>query len=250
MIIWITGASSGIGLETARQYAKAGHTVLATARNENALLELSARSEAFDGQIMPYPADVTKVRSMKAVYDKMVEQYGVPDKVILNAGTHKPTSAKKFKLTDHKKLMDINYGGVLNGLDLILPDFIDRGSGQIAVVSSVAGYVGLPFAGAYGASKAALINLCESMKAELADHGVDLRIVNPGFVKTPLTDLNKFEMPFLMPVEEAVKAMIKGLDQGASFEITFPSRMAWIMKFLRLLPYALFIPITRKIYKG
>lgn len=250
MIIWITGASSGIGLETALQYARAGHTILATARNEKALHALVDKSKTLQGTIIACPMDVTKVRAMKSSYSQMVQDHGYPDKVILNAGTHKPTSAKKFSLSDHKKLMDINYSGVLNGLDLVLPDFIKRGSGQIAVVSSVAGYIGLPYAGAYGASKAALINLCESMKAELADHGIDLRLINPGFVKTPLTDLNKFPMPFLMPVEKAVQVMIKGLDHGSSFEIVFPRRMAFIMKLLRLLPYSLFIPITRKIYRG
>ncbi len=246
MIIWITGASTGIGRELARQYAEQGHSVYATARNETNLSSLADQTRDYEGSVTALVGDVGDPERMRAVFDAVCDRSGVPDLVILNAGTHKPTSATSFVLEDHQKLMDINYTGVLNGLNAALPLLLSRGSGQIAVVASVAGYRGLPRAGAYGASKAALINLCESMQPELKAEGVDLRLVCPGFVKTPLTDLNEFPMPFLMPVEDAVRAMIKGL-RSSKFQIVFPWRMGVTMQLLRQMPNRLFLAIARKI---
>lgn len=246
MIVWITGASTGIGRELARQYAEAGHCVFATARSQENLTSLVEECAAFPGEVMALAADVCEPDRMADVFRKICEQKGVPDLVVLNAGTHKPTSATNFILEDHLHLMNINFNGVLNGLNACLPMFLERGSGQIAVVASVAGYRGLPRAGAYGASKAALINLCESMQPELKAEGIDLRVVCPGFVKTPLTDLNKFPMPFLMPVDQAVKAMIRGLE-SSKFLIAFPWRMSVSMQILKRMPNRLFLAIASKI---
>jgi short-subunit dehydrogenase len=245
MNIWITGASTGIGRELARQYAEAGHIVYATARGLENLNSLADECKDYRGQVIAAPADVTNSDALKQAYQAACAT-GVPDLVVLNAGTHKPTSATKFVLADHLKLMEINYNGVLTGLDTILPSFLERGSGQIAVVASVAGYRGLPKAGAYGASKAALINLCESMQPELKAQGVDLRLICPGFVKTPLTDKNKFPMPFLMPVKDAVAAMINGLE-SRRFQIVFPWRMSVVMQILRRMPNRLFLGLSSKI---
>ena len=246
MIIWITGASTGIGRELARQYAVLGHKVFATARNVENLTTLVTECEGAQGSVSSAPGDVCDPAQMQSIFDEILENAGVPDLVVLNAGTHKPTSATNFILEDHLRLMDINFNGVLNGLNACLPSMLDRGSGQIAVVASVAGYRGLPRAGAYGASKAGLINLCESMQPELKSAGVDLRVVCPGFIKTPLTDLNDFPMPFLMPVEKAVKAMIKGLN-GSKFQIVFPWQMGLVMQLLRRMPNWLFLKIAKRI---
>lgn len=246
MIIWITGASTGIGRELARQYAEGGHRVFATARGEENLNTLAAECEGYDGSVTPAPGDVCDPERMKAVFGGICDQAGVPDLVVLNAGTHKPTSATRFSLEDHNWLMKINYEGVLNGLNALLPMFLERGAGQIAVVASVAGYRGLPGGGAYGATKAALINLCESMQPELKPKGIDLSVVCPGFIKTPLTDLNKFPMPFLMPVEAAVKALIKGLERR-KFRIVFPWQMGLLMGLLKRVPDSWFLAVARKI---
>lgn len=246
MITWITGASTGIGRELARQYAEAGHSVFATARNRENLTSLVEECAAYSGEVMALAGDVCDPVRMADIFSKVCEQKGMPDLVVLNAGTHKPTSATNFILEDHLRLMDINFNGVLNGLNACIPRFLERGSGQIAVVASVAGYRGLPRAGAYGASKAALINLCESMQPELKAEGVDLRVVCPGFVKTPLTDLNKFPMPFLMSVDQAVKAMIRGLE-SSKFQIAFPWRMSVTMEILKRMPNRLFLAIASRI---
>lgn len=246
MIIWITGASTGIGRELARQYAEAGNIVFATARSQDNLNSLVEQSAAYEGSITALPGDVCDAGGLSDLFETIISTVGAPDLVVLNAGTHKPTSGTDFVLEDHLRLMDINFNGVLNGLNACLPSMLERRTGQIAVVASVAGYRGLPRAGAYGASKAGLINLCESMKPELEEAGIDLRVVCPGFIKTPLTDLNDFPMPFLMPVDKAVKAMIKGL-KGKKFQIVFPWQMGIVMQILRRMPNWLFFSITRKI---
>ncbi len=246
MIIWITGASTGIGRELARQYAEAGHAVFATARSEDNLASLVDECAPYSGSVIALAGDVCDADRMSAIFQQICDDKGVPDLVVLNAGTHKPTNATSFVLEDHIRLLDINFNGVLKGMNACLPMFLERGSGQLAVVASVAGFRGLPRAGAYGASKAALINLCESMQPELKAKGVDLRLVCPGFVKTPLTDLNEFPMPFLMPVDKAVKAMIRGLG-SSKFQIIFPWRMGVAMKLLRMMPNRLFLAIASKI---
>ena len=136
--------------------------------------------------------------------------------------------------------------GVVHGLAAAMPAFIQRRAGHIAVMSSVAGYRGLPTAAGYGATKAALTNMCESLKPELDGHGVAITVINPGFVRTPLTDRNAFTMPFLMEPGAAAGRVIAGLD-ARRFEITFPRRFTWTLKLLRCLPYALYFPVTRRL---
>lgn len=246
MIIWITGASSGLGRELAAQYARAGHTVCVSARGAEALDELAREHEA--GNVIAYPLDVTDAIAAEEVFERIAATVGMPELCVLNAGTHSPDSVKKIDLEKFRQIMSINFFGTVNVLSAIVPAFITRRSGRIAVVSSVAGYRGLPYAAAYGASKAALINMCESMQPELAAHGVCMSIVNPGFVRTPLTDRNRFSMPFLMEVDAAAQSMRRGLDSGR-FEITFPKRFTWLVKVLRVLPVALYLRITRRLLR-
>ena len=248
MNIWITGASSGIGLAVTLKYVAQGHTVLATARSAEKLEALRGQCAGLKGEVHTAIADVCDVPALESVYTHFKELVGVPDKVILNAGTYFPTPAKTFSASGHADLMNINFGGVVNCLEIVIPDMIKRKAGQIAIVASVAGYRGLVNASAYGASKAALINLAESMREELAKENVDIRLVNPGFIKTPLTDLNKFPMPFLMPVDDAADKLISGLV-GKKFEITFPAPFALIMKTLRIMPNWAFFWVARKMSK-
>ncbi|MEM9590193.1 MAG: SDR family NAD(P)-dependent oxidoreductase [Pseudomonadota bacterium] len=144
-----------------------------------------------------------------------------------------------------RKSMEVNFMGVVNVLAQVVPDMMKRGSGQIAIVSSVAGYRGLPKAAAYGATKAALINLAESLYPELEEKGVTLSIVNPGFVETPMTSVNDFPMPFIMPVDAAAERLLQGLERKR-YEITFPRRFTWIMKIVRILPNAIYFWIVRR----
>ena len=249
MIIWITGTSTGIGEAVAQQFVERGHTVFGTARSPDTLDALSKRLRGADGAFHPIAADVTDADAMRDAYTTIKQDAGVPDLVIFNAGTYYPTPAQICRTADHRQMMEVNYFGVLNGLELVLPDFIDRQGGQIAIVSSLAGYRGLPTSSAYGASKAALINLCESLQPELIGASVDLRLINPGFVETPLTDQNSFPMPFLVSTDIAAQRIISGLA-GQRFETAFPRRFAWVMKTLRLLPNTLFLRLMRRLVPG
>jgi short-subunit dehydrogenase len=248
MIIWITGASSGIGKEVARQYAQAGHTVCISARSSESLAAVAQEYAGLPGQIHVFPIDVTDIAAVESAYTQMCEQVGLPDLSILNAGTHKENPVAEFDRELYSRIMDINYMGVVNCMQALVPGCVERRNGHIAVVSSVAGYRGLPKASAYGASKAALINMCEALQPELAAYNVKLRLINPGFVRTPLTDLNEFDMPFIMEVEDAARRMISKLE-GNYFEITFPRRFTFILKVLRMLPYGLYLRMTRNLLK-
>ena len=248
MIIWITGASSGIGAEVARQYCRAGHTVCISARGADGLDALVQEAAGLPGGMQAFPVDVTDMDAVNAAFANIRDQVGFPDLVILNAGTHTPNDAARFDRDVFQRIMNINFMGTVNCLQAVVPPCIERAAGHIAVVSSVAGYRGLPNASAYGASKAALINMCEALEPDLARYNVRLRLINPGFVRTPLTDRNEFDMPFLMEVEDAAERMIAKLEDG-QFEITFPRRFTWMLKFLRMLPYALYLRLTRGLLK-
>jgi short-subunit dehydrogenase len=248
MIIWITGAGSGLGRELARQYAAEGHLVVATARTKQDLDVLAREGADLPGGIYPLACDVTDREAVKALFQRIWAEVGIPDKIILNAGTHIPTPLSSFDQESHRSLMEVNYMGVVHCLGATLPLLIERGRGQVAVVASLASYRGLPYAGAYGASKAALVNLAEALRPEMEQAGLDLRLVCPGFVRTPLTDRNDFHMPFLMEVEDAAAAMRRGLD-GNSFRIVFPRRLGWIMTVLKVLPDRMFLAVSRKMLR-
>jgi NAD(P)-dependent dehydrogenase (short-subunit alcohol dehydrogenase family) len=164
---------------------------------------------------------------------------------VLNAGTHIPVRAEALRVEDFRRLVDLNLLGTVHCLAALVPRLIDRRAGRIAVVASVAGYRGLPTAAAYGMTKAGLINMAEALRVELAPKGVTLQIVNPGFVRTPLTERNEFEMPFLMEPDAAAEALFRGL-QSDRFEIAFPRRFVVLMKLLRCLPAPLALALTRR----
>ncbi len=244
--VWITGASSGLGRALALKMASQGWRVAASARSEDQLQAVAALASAFPGSIEAFPLDVTDRAAVQATVARIVDDFGLPDVVVLNAGTHKPTPVAKLAAADFRKLIELNLMGTVHCLEAILPPLRQRRAGRVAVVASLAGYVGLPLAGAYGMSKAGLINLAEALEPELRAEGITLQVVNPGFVKTPLTDRNPFHMPFLMEVEAAAEAFYRGL-QSSSFEIIFPRRFAYLLKLLRILPYPLALAMTRRL---
>lgn len=244
-VVWITGASSGIGRALAKNLAERGDRVAASARGEAALQSLADETAEAAGSVHPYPLDITDAAACAETIDKITSDLGVIQLVVLNAGTHHPVEAEAFAAGDLAALIGINLLGTGNCLAPILEKMIPSRSGHIAVVASVAGYRGLPTSAYYGASKAAQINLAESLKFDLDRHGIKLQLVNPGFVKTPLTDKNEFSMPFLLEVDDAAERIARGLDSNA-FEITFPRRFAYLLKCLRILPYRLYFPIVRR----
>jgi len=241
--VWITGARSGIGRAVALQMARDGWRVVGSARRQEALDELAAEGPA--GRITGVAVDVTDPEATRAAVARIEAEIGPIDRAILAAGTHIPTSADDFKPEDFRTLVEVNLMGVVHATAAGLPGFKQRRAGHLVVVASVAGYGGLPTAAGYGATKAGLINFTESMKFDLDEWGVKTQLVCPGFVRTPLTDRNEFSMPFLMEVEDAAEAMVKGME-GGGFEITFPKRFTWLVKAMSALPYALYFPMVRK----
>jgi NAD(P)-dependent dehydrogenase (short-subunit alcohol dehydrogenase family) len=245
---WITGAGKGLGRAVAVRLLQSGWTVAVSARTESDLVTLAAEAGALDQSVVPLAVDVTDEAAMMATAAAIEERIGPLDLVIFNAGTHEPVRAREFAVEPFRKLFETNVMGVVHGLAAVLPRFIARRSGHVVVVSSVAGYRGLVTGAAYGATKAALTNMCEALKPELDRHGVKITVVSPGFIRTPLTDKNPFKMPFLMEPDDAAERLVRGLDSGR-FEITFPRRFTWFLKVLRCLPYAIYFPLVRNLDK-
>ncbi len=237
-IVWVTGASTGIGRDIALQLAAAGVTVAASARSPDKLAGLGPTIHA-------YPLDVTDQAATAAVVDRIESELGAIDLCILGAGTYAPVDAAALDPKPFAVMMNTNYMGVVNCISALAPRMIGRGRGHLSWIASVAGYVGLPKAAAYGPTKAALINLGESIYPEFRRKGVAVSVINPGFVATPLTAQNDFEMPFLMQSEEAARRTIEGLRSGR-FETAYPRRFAAILKIARLLPYPLFFKLIDK----
>ncbi len=241
-IAWITGASSGIGRALAMRLAADGWRVVASARDRHALESLATAAP----NVVPWPLDVSHADAVAAAVTAIEQQVGPLSLAVLNAGTHRPTPAASFRAAEVRALVEVNLMGVVQCLEPTLAAMRTRRAGHIAIVASVAGYRGLPTAAGYGATKAALINLCEALKPECETLGVKLQLVCPGFVETPLTAHNTFPMPFLIPVERAVDRLVAGLA-GNAFEITFPRRFALILKLMQMLPYRLYFPLIRRV---
>lgn len=240
--VWITGASSGLGEHAARILASQGCHVSITARSEDKLQAIASASD----QISAHPGDVTDNEAMLALVDDIEAAHGPIDLAVFCAGAWFPGKITDLQVENFEKTVDVNLLGVVRCLDAVLKKMLPRGRGHIAWVSSVAGYGGLPNAAAYGATKAALINMAESARPELERNGLKLSLINPGFVKTPMTEENDFPMPFIMEVEDAAEKMVQGL-KAEKFEITFPWQLVRILKFLNVLPYSLYFLITRRL---
>lgn len=217
--------------------------VAVSARSVDDLSSLAA--ECPSDTIRAYPLDITDPAAAAATVEAIERDIGELDVAVLNAGTHIPMTAETFSIENFEQLLRTNLMGTVQCLAPVMARFITRQHGHIAVVASVAGYRGLPSAAGYGATKAALINMCEALKPDLDRHGVRLMLINPGFVETPLTAKNEFPMPFLITAEDAADRIFRGL-QRPSFEIAFPRRFIFLTKLLRLLPYQIFFFVTRR----
>lgn len=242
-IAWITGASTGIGAAVAKRLVADGWIVAVTARAAD---RLEALASAYPGKMIAAPCDVTDAEAMKAVVAKVEAEAGRPVALaIFNAGAWQEMGAGDFDLAAFRVMVDTNLIGTAAGLDAVMPAMIKRRAGQIAIVASVAGYRGLPRAVAYGATKAALIAMAESLKFDLDRVGVTMTVVNPGFVKTPMTAANKFPMPFLLEVEDAAGRIVRGLRSGG-FEVAFPWQLVWPLKLLQILPGRVFFGLLSR----
>jgi NAD(P)-dependent dehydrogenase (short-subunit alcohol dehydrogenase family) len=233
--VWIVGASTGIGASLAMRLSRAGARLAVSARSADKLAALGASLSA----PLLLPLDVRDAPALAAAYATILQAWGGADLTVFNAGMYSAMRADAFDLAAVQEHFTVNYGGVVNGLAAILPDYLRRAAEHpaLAIVSSVAGYRGLPQSLAYGPSKAALINLAESLYLDLAPLGIGVTIVNPGFVDTPMTRGNAFPMPALTSADQAAAEIVAGLERGR-FEIDFPRRFTRVLKLLRLLPYA------------
>ncbi len=230
--VWITGGSTGIGRAAAIQLAAAGVKVAVSARSAEKLQDIGAGITAF-------PLDVSDAAAAMACVARIESQLGDIDLAILGAGTYAPIDIANLDPVQFGDMVSTNYLGVVNCLAALAPGMLARRAGHVSWIASVAGYTGLPKAAGYGPTKAALINLAESLRPEMARAGVAISVINPGFVRTPMTARNDFEMPFLMTPEDAARRTLAGLKKG-QFEIAYPRRFALMLKALRLLPYPLY----------
>jgi NAD(P)-dependent dehydrogenase (short-subunit alcohol dehydrogenase family) len=245
--VWITGAGSGIGRATALRFAAAGAAVLASSRGEEALQSLCGAAAGLPGRIASHPLDVTDRAGVQGFVDRIEAEEGPIDRAILNAGTYQPVEGDCFDLQAFDSQFALNLGGTVNCLAALLPPMRQRRRGQIALTGSLSGYRGLRRASAYGASKAAVMRMAESLRQDLRPWGIDIRLISPGFVKTPLTDRNDFRMPFLVTAETAADRIHDGLVRSRRFEIAFPRAFALQVRMLSILPYALYFPLLRKL---
>ncbi len=239
--VWIIGASSGIGAELARELIKRGAKLVLSARNAESLQLVAADADAL---VLPF--DITHANEVLAARDEILAKWSGIDLVLVVAGTYQKMRADNFDLGAAKQLVETNLNGTLNCLNAVLPTLLAQGQGGIGIVASVAGLSGLPQALIYGPTKAALINLCESLYLDLRPQGIAVYLINPGFVATPLTAKNDFAMPALISAEVAAQEILRGIERG-EFHIHFPRRFTNWLRLLRLLPYRLYFWLIHKV---
>lgn len=242
---WITGASSGIGAAVAQHLAKSGHKVAVSARSSEALDAVCANNEL----LKPFVLDVTDTSAVAQTVSDIEHRLGPIYGAILNAGIYEPMPASDFSHASAARTFDVNVLGMTRALEPLIPLMVGRQSGHIALMSSLAGWRGLPKSAVYGASKAAADLMAQSLRVELASAGIKVQAIFPGFVETPATKVNDFKMPFLQTPEQAAEAIVRGLEKDG-FEISFPTAFALIFKVLNRLPDVIALPLIRQLTKG
>lgn len=244
--VWLVGASSGIGEALAVALAARGARLALSARRATVLQSLAERLAA---PVVVLPADVADPQALAGACQSLVQRWGEIDLVIWLAGDYREMRVDSFDLAQARRMVEVNLLSVFNGLDALLPVFERQGFGGLALVSSVAGYRGLPKALAYGPGKAGLINLAETLHIELSPRGIGVWLIDPGFVATPLTAQNAFKMPGLISADTAANEIVAGFARGG-FEMHFPKRFTRWMKLLRILPERLYFRAVRAITGG
>jgi len=242
--IWITGASSGIGKALALKFAKENWRVAISARRKVLLDQL-----AIDENISSFPLDVTNENAVTEKFSAILKEFGDLDLCVFCSGAYDPKLEQEINKEQIRKIMNINFFGVLNCIKTVEDYFKNKKMGHISIVSSVAAYRGLPNSSGYGPSKAALTNLTESLYFDFKRHNVRISLISPGFIKTPLTNQNTFNMPFIKTPEFAADRIYSGLTASSSFEIHFPKELTVFLKILRILPYRAYLFIVNKFVK-
>ena len=243
--IWITGGSTGIGKALAIKFANEGWNVAISARRENLLKEISEKYE----NIFSFPLDVTDKSKCKEVFGNIKDKFDNVDICFFSTGTWDPKKEKDIDVEQMEKVFKINFFGTVNSIKAVEKHFKEKNSGIISIVSSIAGYRGLPNSTGYGPSKSALNNLAESLYFDFKRFGVRVCLVSPGFIKTPMTDKNDFKMPFLKTPEYAADKIYDGLTNKNIFEIHFPKALTILLKIFSFLPSKLYFGLIGRMTK-
>jgi NADP-dependent 3-hydroxy acid dehydrogenase YdfG len=244
--VWVIGASSGIGEACARALLKRGAKLALSSRRIERLEAIAQSADPSHSLVVP--VDVIDPSSIARAYQTIKTQWGGIDLLLFVSGIYIPLRADDFNMKDAQKTVDSNILGPMRAVATVLPDMLQVGHGHLAIVGSVAGYSGLPKALAYGPTKAAMINFCETLFYDLQPKGIGVHMISPGFVATEATAKNDFEMPALISAEEAGNEILEGIRRG-EFDIHFPKRFSGFLKFLRILPYPIYFWIVRKFVK-
>lgn len=239
---WIIGASSGIGRALVEAGHKKGWKMLISARNATALMELS---QSFNAS--PFALDATQHDQVGKVARKVFKDRHI-DYVLFNVGNYQPMGLNNFSHDNVESMLRSNFLSATYLIEAITPLLKAQGGGHVLFNISASAYRGLPNAAGYGASKAALLHMIESLTPEAKQQNIRFRVINSGFVKTRLTDRNSFKMPFLMTPSQAAERIMKGLDSGA-YEIAFPKRLTWPLKLMRVLPYSWYFALTERVIR-
>jgi short-subunit dehydrogenase len=243
--IWITGGSTGIGKALAIKFANEGWNVAISARRENLLKEISEKYE----NIFSFPLDVTDKSKCKEVFGNIKNKFDNIDICFFSTGTWDPKKEKDIDVEQMEEVFKINFFGTVNSIKAVEKHFKEKNDGIISIVSSIAGYRGLPNSTGYGPSKSALNNLAESLYFDFKRFGVRVCLVSPGFIKTPMTDKNDFKMPFLKTPEYAADKIYDGLINKNIFEIHFPKALTILLKIFSFLPSKLYFGLIGRMTK-
>ena len=240
--VWLLGASSGIGAALGQLLLARGARVAFSARNVERLNSLANGAE----HALLLPCDASDEVSVRSAWDRLLMAWNGVDVAIYLAGDYVPMRAWELDIAKSRRMIDVNFSGAVSFAACVVPQLLLQGTGQIAFVASVAGYRGLPKSLIYGPTKAALINFAEALYLDLEARGIGVRVINPGFVATPLTAQNDFAMPALLTPEAAAQATLDGFA-GSAFEIDYPKRFTRVMKLLAHLPYRMYFPLVRRL---
>jgi len=245
-IVWLIGASNGIGLELAKLFLEHDNRVIISARDTQSSQELKVLKEQYNTTLHLLDIDVRETQNVTKATIVAWSIYGGIDLCIYNAGVYESMKMEEWNLEHFESMNQINYMGALRVLTQLVPLFKEQKHGHIAFNASVSSYFGLPYGGGYSAPKAALVNFCESIKPELESKNIQVQVINHGFVKTRLTAKNDFEMPQLLEPQEAAQKIYEGVQKKEKFEIKFPWAITRFLHLLRVLPYALAFSLTKK----
>lgn len=248
--VFIIGASSGIGLELVKIWLENGYQVVASSRNAKENLELNKLNHIYIKELKLLNIDVTDNKSVEKCVDEAFNIYKNYDICFFNAGIYEATTIDDLKIENFEDMININYLGAVRVLKNLIRYLKSKEkTTRVVLNGSLSSYFGLPYGGAYGASKAALVNFAQAIQPELKKENIDLQIINHGFVSTRLTDKNDFEMPQLMHPKKAAEKIFTHINKPYKFEITFPFILSKFLRLISLLPYSLSLFITKKFLK-